>query len=561
MVSAVKKLFKRDSTGVSEAAFLIGFFSLVSQLLALVRDRSLAHAIGPSHALDVYYASFKIPDLLFVIIGTLVSVTAVLPFLVEKNAGDQNGENVSKFASQLLVVITGLLVVLSIVGCIFMPLLVRIIAPGFDEATLAQLTHMSRIMLLSPTLLGISNLFGTFGQFYKRFFGFALAPVFYNLGIILGAVYLYPRFGLIGLSVGVISGAVMHLVVQAMPLFGTGLRFMMPEKIDWSEMKRLAFVSLPRAFTISLSSLVFVVLSAIATTLPEGSVSLFTLSFNLQSVPLSVIGVSYAVALFPLLSDSIARGLRSDALATFARAYRHVAFWILPITALFIVLRSHIVRIILGTGAFTWENTRLAAAALGIFAIGFFTQSAIALLVRVFYSDHNTRVPLRASLVGAGIIVLTAVVGISCYLSIPGFRGFFEAMLRVSNTGGAIMLILPTSYVIGSGVQAMILARFAKKLFSTTSFPGLHIAIGKSGLAALGLGLATYGSLHFFVKIFSAQTFGGILMQAFSSALVGAIAYVLILVVMKSQELAEMREAVKKKFAPARILPDEIEKV
>ncbi len=324
-------------------------------------------------------------------------------------------------------------------------------------------------------------------------------------------------------------------------------------------MKRLAWVSLPRAFTISLSSFVFVALSAIATTLPVGSVSLFTLSFNLQSVPLSVIGVSYAVALFPMISDSFARGMREEALVVFAKAYRHAIFWTLPAIGIFVILRSHIVRIILGSGAFSWENTRLAAASLAVFMIGLFAQVSITLFIRVFYADHNTKTPLVASLANVAVTITSALAGIAIYLHSPGFRTVFETILRVEHLKGAIMILLTLGYVLGSLVQVAILSRGAKKLFATTVFPNVKKALLHSTAGTIALGVSAYLSLQFFALFFTLETFGAVFLEAVLATLVGVAVYVGVLYMIKSTELSEMLSALHRKLKPVVILPDEIE--
>lgn len=178
MVSRIINLLNREFRNINQAAIILGFFTLVSQILAMFRDRMFAHYLGPSATLDVYYASFKIPDLLFVSVASLASITVLLPFLVEKigvnEKGELNGGSASarKLLHDIFTVFLLVMIGVSVIAFIFMPELVKLIAPGFNALELKELTGISRIMLLSPILLGLSNLFGSVTQMFKKFFRF-----------------------------------------------------------------------------------------------------------------------------------------------------------------------------------------------------------------------------------------------------------------------------------------------------------------------------------------------------------------------------------------------------
>src|SRR3989344_4161802 len=175
---------------------------------------------------------------------------------------------------------------------------------------------------LSPILMGLSNLFGTITQLFRKFFIYSLSPIFYNFGIIIGIIFLYPIFGINGLVFGVVLGALMHFLIQVSASWGCGFT--------------------PR-FSFGRS--------------PTGE-AIFNFSFNLQSVPLNIIGVSYAVAAFPTLVKSFSGQKKDEFKNHLKSTARQIVFWSLPVIFLFIVLRAQIVRVILGSGSFSWENTR-----------------------------------------------------------------------------------------------------------------------------------------------------------------------------------------------------------
>ena len=203
----ILKIFTKESGSVNQAALLLGCLTLLSQILALFRDRSIAHFIGPSPQLDAYYAAFRVPDLIFVCIASLASITVLIPFISAKMSGNTVTKEAEKFLGDVFTVFFGGMVVVALILFFLMPHLVFFIAPGFTPFYQAQVVLLSRIMLLSPILLGLSNLFGTITQLFQRFFIFSLSPIFYNVGIIIGAVFLYPIFGIVDLVYGVILGA------------------------------------------------------------------------------------------------------------------------------------------------------------------------------------------------------------------------------------------------------------------------------------------------------------------------------------------------------------------
>ena len=196
-------LFNKEFSKISEAAFVLGIFTFGSQLLAIVRDRFLAGGVGPGEILDAYYAAFRVPDLLFTLGAALVSVSILMPFFSQK-IKEGRGASV-KFINDVFTSFFAFIVIAAIILAIAMPWIADVLFPGFDAPVLAQTVLLSRLMLLSPILLGISNLFATITQTFKKFFVYALAPIFYNLGIIIGILVLYPYFALTSFALKAIA--------------------------------------------------------------------------------------------------------------------------------------------------------------------------------------------------------------------------------------------------------------------------------------------------------------------------------------------------------------------
>lgn len=560
MFNKIISIFHKESSGLHEAAFLLGFFALGSQVLALFRDRLLAHTFGAGATLDIYYAAFRIPDFVYLSIASLVSLTVLIPFLSHRlsKEGDEARREARIFLSSIFSMFMLIIVGISVIIFFIMPILAPMIAPGFNASQLAELTLISRIMLLSPILLGISNLLGSVTQLFKRFFVYALSPLFYNIGIISGIVFFYPVFGLPGLAIGVILGALMHMLIQIPVVTETGLLPWFSFKIDMKAVREVIALSLPRTIALSSSNLSLIVLVALASTIYNGSVSVFNFSFNLQSVPLSIIGVSYSLAAFPTLAGFFSRGERDKFAGHIVEALRHIIFWSLPVTALFIVLRAQIVRVILGSGSFSWEDTRLTAAALAIFSLSILAQAVVLLLVRGFYAAGETKVPLLVN-IGASVVTIIFAFGLmSIFDQSSAFRNAIETLLRVRGISGTGILMLPLAYSIGVIGNAIALWFFFESRHVSSIPRSLSRASAEGFVAAVGIGFVTYYLLNIFGNVFSMDTFWGVFLQGAFAGVLGILFGILLLKLLKSKELDDISHSLTKRLWRAKVIAPEM---
>ena len=557
----VKKIFtflNKEFHGVNEAALLLGGFAFLSQLLGLVRDRTLAHIIGAGPVLDIYYAAFRIPDFLYISIASLASITVLMPFLMEKINGEGDGAyNARTFLNGVFSVYMLFMVVVSILGALLMPYIAKYIAPGFSEEQLGSLVTTSRIMLLSPIFIGLSNLIGTVTQLFKNFFVFSLSPIFYNIGILIGVIFLYPIYGVYGLACGVIIGAVMHLLIQVPVVVSRGFFPTFTSRIAWREMLHVVKVSAPRTLTLSCNSLAFMVLIAMASTLKEGSISLFTFSYNLQSVPVGIIGISYSVAAFPILVKSFSMKDMDNFISHITSAARQIIFWSLPVIALLIVLRAQIVRVILGSSAFSWSDTRLTAAAVALFVVSLASQSLVLLFVRGYYAAGNTKKPLFVNVFSSLMVVVFAYILVFIFREYPLMLSSLESLLRVYNVPGTIMLALPLAYALGSLLNLFLILVLFKKDFLYGASSKLFITFIQSFTAAVVMGIVSYIALGIFDDIFGLTTTRGVFLQGFFSGVIGISFGVFALSMMKNRELADLAKALSHKFWRGRVIAPE----
>lgn len=537
MVRRVLNLVYSEIRGLHQAAYILALFAFGSQMLALVRDRLLAHSFGAGVELDLYYSAFRVPDLLYVLFVSVLSVYVLLPFVTKARASEGD-KAASVVLSQMFSLFVYFYVFIAILLTITAPYYIPYLFPGFGDST-GTLVHLVQILMLQPFFLGLSSLCGVVTQLSHRFVIYAISPLVYNIAIIFGITVLYPYFGLSGLVWGVVIGAFGHLLLQWPLVAKSELRFNFVKKIDWPFIKSVFAVAIPRALTLSTHQLVLLVFIGMATLLASGSVSVFQFAFNLQSVPLAIIGMSYSVAAFPVLADLYAKQNHKDFNNHLMTALRHIVFWSFPIVALVIVLRAQIVRVVLGSGAFDWNDTRLTAAVLAIFIVSLVAQSILLLLVRAFYAGGKTRIPLLTAMFGASVSLGSALVGLYFYDNFSYLRQLTESALRLTGVDGSEVLVLAFAFVLGT------LAELAVMLFLVIRNFGLSLSVlfgqvTEALLASLVGGMTAYLTLIFVVDGINQETFIGIMLQGGVAGLVGLFAIILTYYLLGSKELNEI---------------------
>jgi putative peptidoglycan lipid II flippase len=558
MVKKFFNFFNKEINGLHEAAYLLGFFALMSQLLALVRDRMLAATFGAGHELDLYYSAFRIPDFIFVTVASLVAISVLVPFIIEKV--NVSIEETKKFIDNIFSFFFLLMILVSAVAFILVPYLVPLIFKGFAVTDFPELIILTRILLLSPILLGLSNFFGSITQVYKRFMIYSVSPLVYNLGIIIGITTLYPIFGLKGLVYGVVLGALLHLLIQIPFVFRQGMFPKFKFNFDFPGIKRVLILSVPRTFTLGITQITTIFLIAMATFMKEGSVAIFNFSINLQGVPLSIIGVSYSIAAFPTLAKYFSTGQREKFLAEMITSARHIIFWSIPISILFIVLRAQVVRTILGAGEFNWENTRLTAAALALFSFSAVAQGLILLFVRGFYAMNNTKKPLIIGTISGALIIGLSYFFVNIFSTYPTFQYFIESLFRVTDIAGTAVLMLPLGYTLAVFINCILLWIYFRR-----EFPGftkaLRLTIFHTFSASVIMGAVAYLGLNIFVLFLNINTLFGIFMHGFLSGIVGIIAGIIVLKLLKNKEIEEIWTTLHHKIWKAKPLPADIAEI
>ena len=534
MVGRVLEAMTRPIRGLHEAAYVLAGFSVLSQVLALVRDRTFAHLFGAGPVLDSYFAAFRIPDLIFAFLTLFVSSFALVPLLAGR---EEKAQGI--LVGNVLFAFGAISVLTSVALWFYIPTLVPMMFPGFSPSAIADTVLLSQIMLVQPVLLGLSSIATSLIQVMRRFVIYALAPVLYNVGIIFGALVLVPDMGVAGLAWGVVLGAVLHVVAQVVPIIGHAKHIQMPTLTSLREsVIEVALPSVPRALALSSQQVLLLVFASIASLTVAGTISALSFASNLQSVPLTIIGISYAAALFPALAAMIAKNDIAGFTKEVWASVRHIIFWTMPAIMLMIVLRAHIVRIILGSGEFSWSDTRLTAAILALFALSLIAQSVILIFSRAYYAARLSLVPIIVNVGGTCIAAASASWGVWWLAHADFARNFLESLFRVADVPGTEILMIPLSYSVTIILTALLFGYLFSRRFGWESRTSDTLLTSFSA-SVIGAA-AAYATLVAIGPSVPLTTFVGVLTQAVSAFFAGLAAWTATLYLLESREFKEV---------------------
>lgn len=535
MFTILGKFLNSRSEKISSAALTIAIFGLISRLFGLWRDRLLAGQFGASRTLDVYYAAFKIPDLVYnlLIIGIISSV--FLPVFYEYSTKDKN--EAWRFSGNVLNVLLLALTSFSALLVLLAPLLIYLVAPGFDKASHDLTVKISRILFLSPLLLGVSAFASALLQAFSRFLITSLAPIFYNLGIIFGVMFLVPKFGIWGLAYGVILGALLHLLIQLPSLYNIGFRPFNGINFKDNGLSKVVKLWLPRTLGLAALQVNGIVMTAIASVLSIGSIAIFNFADNLRFVPIGIFGVAFSTAAFPAMSLAYAQGRQDLFLKRFSLAVRQTLFIVIPLSLLFFVFRAQIVRIILGTGEFGWDATRLTAAVLGLFSFGIFATALLPLFTRAFFVFHNTKTPVFINVVSMAINVFLSFLFMTVFIKFPVLSRALGDFLKVGDVNGIAILGLPLAVTIASIINIIWHWIDLKKHVGDFGISEIKKSVFKIIIASTVSIILAYSGLYFLNNIFNTHTVLGLFFQTFGAFILAVSGYLMVAFILKSEEI------------------------
>jgi putative peptidoglycan lipid II flippase len=496
----LKHINKSRTLGV--AAFLISFSYLLSRILGLVRDRLLASNFGVSAQTDAYTAAFRIPDLLFTLLVSGAFAVSFIPVFIgylEKKKTDEAWQ----VTSSLLNIFSVATIVLCALAFIFAPQLVRLLAPGFDTERTTLTINITRIMLVTPFMFSISSVLGAVQQAFNRFTLFAMASVFYNVGIIIGIVYFskfFPNQPIYGVAWGVVFGATLQTLLQFLGIIGLHFRYRFSFKLFHPGVLRVIKLMIPRSLDLAIDQFNWIIQTIIGSRLAAGSLASYYYANNLKNVPLGIFGMAISTAVFPSLIRAAKSKNKSSLPKAIVRDMCLIMFFVIPSAAFTIVMRGYIVRLLFGFGDQATADT------LGWLAGSIIATSLFFMIARVFYSLEDTLTPLLTSLSSIVIniilsIYLSSKYGVSGMGLALTIATFYELILlmfllrrKIGNYGYAS--IIKTAIKLTVASAAMTIALY---LLVNRFLPLYKVDVGFMSLAPKFTAISIAGLAIFFI--------------------------------------------------------------
>jgi putative peptidoglycan lipid II flippase len=407
----------------------------LSYFFGLLRDRIFAHTFGLSRTLDIYNASFVIPDMMLgVLVGTALSAAFVPIFTKQYDEKKSLGY---AYAHQMITWGLTFMVFVAIVIAFTLPYFAHLLVPGFNAEELEKYILLTRVLLFSPILFTLSNSYGRILISVKEFLWWGLSPALYNIGIIIGTIFLVPKFGIVGLVMGTVFGILLHLLNRFWPLKKKKYNFR--NRIDFTfspEMKETVRLMLPKMLQYAMWFILLMAFTNIASKLPEGSVAAYNYARNFMSLPVSLLGIAIAMAMYPELSHDAGKGNYQKFRRDFKRNRLRSAVYTTLAAIALAVLSKTVVGLLLGGGEFGQSDVDLLSGVLMVYCIAIPFESLMHAYHRAFYSLRNTIIP---AFLHAMIIILT----------------IFTAVILSKDIG---VYAIPVSFAGGLVVQVIILA-------------------------------------------------------------------------------------------------------
>jgi putative peptidoglycan lipid II flippase len=444
------------------AAASVGIAFVIGRVLGLARDILIARQFGTGPEIAAYYAAFRIPDFIFLMVMSGAFGSAFVPVF----AGFLEQGHIRKawrLASNVLtLMVEGYAILALVVFALADPLIRFLVAPDFAPATQDQAIELTRILLLSPLFLGIGAAAKSLLETHNRFTLPAYAPVVYNAAGVGGALFLAPRYGVKGLAWGIVIGSVAHFMLQLPGLVGIRMRFSFLPRPVAEGVRQVGRLLGPRIVGQAAFQINFIlVLTTLASRLGEGPTMGLNYGYQLMMLPHGLLAISVSTVIFPLMARQFAQRQFEALKATFGDALRPLFFLTIPASAALAILARPIVQSIYQRGQFGAESTLLVAEVVPYFAAGLVALALVETSARAFYAMHDTRTPLVASLVTIGINLVLAVV----LLNRLGSRGLATAM-TVTTTLEMIFLLGALRRRIGP-FDVAVWTAFIKSLLAT----------------------------------------------------------------------------------------------
>ncbi len=525
MVKSFLSLLSSRQTNILSGATVLMVAVFASRFLGLIRDRMLVHYFDTTQT-DIFFAALRLPDLMFqlLIFGSLsVAFIPVFTDVLNKKGESEAFE----FASNILNLSLVIFFIIEVIIFFFVGPLNSLILWGFSGERKAITDELTRLALVSQMILIVGSFFIGIGQSFQRFIAPALAPLFYNLGIIIGIALFAPFFGIAGPIMGVILGAILHVAVQIPLIISLGFQYKLTFNFLNSGVREVFKLMSIRNIGLAAEQFSDTIAVSLASIISPYSITLLTFAQHLQAVPIGLFGATIAQAALPVLSKEHSKGEMEQFKITLLTTMHQILFLTLPAAAMLIVLRIPIVRLVFGASQFDWADTVLTGRTVAFLATGLAAQSVILLLVRSFYAIKDTKTPVIVSIVTVVINILLSL--------------FFVSLLRMD------VWSLGLAYAISTNISLVLLIGFLHQKIGGFNLDNFVLPAFKMSLAATIAAVALYVPVKALDQLVfdTTRTINLIILTGIASFF-GLSLYLILVWLMKVRELYTYIELIKK---------------
>lgn len=512
---------------IARAASTVMFAYVLSNLVGLIRQVLVSNTFGTNSQLDAFYAAVTIPDLLFNLLAGGALASAFIPIFTDvlKKENSRLAFNLFSSIVSLILLVLG---IGSLITVYFAPTIVSkvifVFQPNLDSGLLQLTINLLSIIMIAPTIFGISGIVMGVLNTHQKFLIPALAPVVNWLGWIIGIVFIVPTQGIFGLAWGYVIGACLHLLVQ-IPVLLSLEKITIPTPKDLMNNKVIQILKLmgPRLFGVGAVQINFLINTMLATSLGEGSLSAINIGRMIMTMPLFVIAQAIATAALPTFSAQVAKNEKADMVHSLTATLRGVLVLSIPASIGLIILRNPITAILFQRGKFDAHSTELVAWAILWYTAGLVGHAIVEILSRAFYALHDTKTPVTIGILAMGLNVVLSFV----------FVALFTKMSWMPHGGLALANSLATA------IEAGFLLYYIRKHLGGIEIKALGVSFFQFTLASLLMVLCIYGW-----QLFSAGY--GDWIEVLGGVVFGAIAYLFGLILLRIPELSIARAYITK---------------
>lgn len=504
------------SKGVARAAGLMMVAILASRFLGLIRERAIADIFGRSAVTDAFFAAFSIPDLMYyLLVGGALSA-AFIPVFTEYLAKGKE-EEAWYIGSSFLNLIFLLLLIFTVLGVIFSPYLAPLVAYDFSGEKLELLVSLMRIMFPAVFFTALAGLGMGILYSYKQFGPPAIGPIVYNIAIII-ATYAFGRsYGIYGLALGVVAGAIGNFLTQFFTARKKNAGYRRGIDLKHPAVRKMFKLMLPSVFGLSIIQLNLLVTQNLASALPEGSITALRLANRLMQLPLGVFAMAVSTAAFPTMTTQAALSELDELKKTVSLSLRSIYYITVPAMVGLMIMAEPIVRLLYETGEFTRHDTIVTAQALVFFSLALVSQATLQIITRVYYSLQDTITPVKIGLLTFGVnLVLN--------LAFLHFTDLAHQGLALAFSIGSVVNMSVAVFVLRNRIGGLDGRRIARSL-------------SKIGVATVVMAIVVLASHSYLLKFLDLSMMRAKVLESMIPISLGAGAYFLVTYALKMEEV------------------------